>query len=383
MTRRIALRQSVIGLALLSVGSCQGGSSFESQVPWTNRTTGTAAASLGWRDVASDSTGTHLVAVEIDSLSNGSDADVWASGDGGASWTNRTKGTAASGRPWGTVASDASGTQLVAAGLIGGATDRGTVEVWMSADAGATWTKRLSAPFTAGGLVAPSVASDGTGAHVVVAAGDMWTSSDFGATWKDQTAGTSAAAQTWIDLASDSTGASLVAATAYGDLWTSSDFGATWANRTNGTAATAQQWAAVASDATGARLVAVSQISVTAAGALDGGDVWTSADAGAIWTNRTKGTSATGLEWAAVASDATGSQLVAASAHGKGNDVWRSLDSGSTWTNETAKTPASGQQWTALASDASGTHVVAVTSDPSFAGSSGSTPCCFGDIWTR
>jgi len=54
---------------------------------------------------------------------------------------------------------------------------------------------------------------------------------------------------------------------------------------------------------------------------------------------------ASGKLWVSVASDAAGTHLVAASAHGIGADIWTSLDSGTTWLNETAGTTASGQQW--------------------------------------
>jgi hypothetical protein len=249
---------------------------------------------------------------------------------------------------------------------------------WTSADSGATWTKQATMGSTASLLVGPRVVSDSSGAHVVLADGEIWTSADSGATWTDQTAGTSAAAQNWVGMAADATATRLVAITAYNDIWTSADSGATWTNRTKGTAASAQAWQAVASDSTGTNLVAVAQETLTAGGIAYGLDIWTSADAGATWTNRTAGTAASGNLWWAVASNATGDRIVAVSAHGRANDVWTSADSGTTWTNETKGTPASGQQWEAVASDATGTRLVAVSANPP-----GGGPCCFGNIWTN
>jgi hypothetical protein len=274
------------------------------------------------------------------------------------------------------VASDSAGTHLVAVTGAAG-TSRGG-DIWTSADGGATWTLRITVISRTGYVQRAAAASDSTGTHLVVAAGDIWTSSDSGATWTDKTAGTIAGGQSWVDLASDSTGVRLVAITAYSDIWTSADAGATWTSRTKGTAASGLDWQGVASDATGTHLVAVSEPSVSNGGDLYGGDIWVSTDAGATWTNRTERTAASIQVWSGAASDASGTHLVAASAHGAANDIWTSADSGMTWTNETAGTSASGQQWVAVTSDASGARLVAVTS-----GGPGGGPCCFGDIWTR
>ena len=323
---------------------------------WINRTAGTTAAGLPWVDVASDATGTNLVAVTTIGTGN-PDGNIWTSVDAGATWRNRTKGTTASGQYWQSVASDATGTYLVAVtrftGLLPGGED-----IWTSTDAGATWMKRTTVNSTAGLVAGPTIVSDSTGTHLVLADGDIWSSDDSGATWTDRTAATSAAAQTWIDMASDATATHLVGITAYSDIWTSADAGATWSNRTKGTAASGLDWQGVASDATGTILVAVCNVSVSSSGILYSGDIWVSADSGTTWTNRTTGTAASGKSWVSVASDAAGTHLVAASSHGIGADIWRS-------------------------SDASGARLVSVTTNgapgPGFTGG----PCCFGDIWTH
>jgi len=130
---------------------------------WTNRTAGTAAAGLAWMDVASDSTGIHLVAVTSLGGVN-PDGNIWTSADAGATWTNRTKGTQASGKDWASVASDSTGTHLVAVTSATGVRTDGQ-EIWISADEGATWTKRITVTSTTAAVVGPAVASDATGSH--------------------------------------------------------------------------------------------------------------------------------------------------------------------------------------------------------------------------
>src|SRR6185312_16538916 len=94
------------------------------------------------------------------------------------------------------------------------------------------------------------------------------------------------------------------------------------------------------------------------------GDVWTSTDFGVTWANRTAGTSASGLGWSSVASDATGQHLVAVQHGSNGIDIWpgiwTSSDFGVTWTDRTASTmdgplPLSLER---VASDATGQYLV-------------------------
>jgi hypothetical protein len=333
---------------------------------WIDRTAGTVAEDLSWDDVASDSTGNHLVAVSGPNTSGG---DIWTSADAGATWTNQTEGTQMSGQWWRSVASDSSGAFLVVVTAFGNGNSGGE-DVWTSADAGATWRKSLTVTSTATLVVEPTVASDSTGTHLALADGDIWTSADSGATWTDRTKGTPAAAQCWVDMASDASGTHLVAINAYTDIWTSADSGATWTNRTSRTAASGQEWQSVTSDSSGTHLAAVSELS--AAGTP--GDIWTSVDSGATWINRTIGKVDSPYTWAAVASDATGAHLVATAFR----DVWTSADSGITWTDQNTGTASSGQVWGAVASDATGTHLVAISS-----GLPRSGPCCFENIWTN
>ncbi len=390
------MRKNSVGLAgvclaSLLVFACSGNSALSSGIgetsdtvgtgsgsTWINRTAGTTAGWLPWEAVASDSTGTHLVAVtyEQDDTCQGDicQGDIWTSTDMGATWTNQTKGTAASVHRWRSVASDSTGDNLVAVTYAPPDSRddaQGGGDVWTSADAGATWNKRITVNSAAGYVLGPTVASDSTGTHLLVVYGDIWASADAGTTWTNQTAGTSFAGQ--VDIASDSTGTHLVAIPYQGDIWTSANTGTIWTNQTIGTAASGHDWRGVASDSTGTHLVAVCQTDSS------GGDIWVSTDSGTTWTNRTQGTAASGQGWAAVASDATGAHLVAASApnNDKPGNIWTSADSGMTWTNETTVATASGQSWAAVASDATGAHFVAIST------AWGWGPCCQGNIWTN
>jgi photosystem II stability/assembly factor-like uncharacterized protein len=277
---------------------------------WTSTNGGTAwndktPSQEQWANVASDATGKNLVAVvrgftDRPGLgSGGFDGDIWTSTNGGEAWTNRTASSAVHHQAWSAVASDSSGTHLVAVTI---------------------------------------------GGSALLPTGAIWTSSDSGATWTNQTA--NKGTQDWVSVASDSTGQKLVVAGATG-IWTSSDSGLTWTDRKvdgneNG-------WVSVASDATGTNLIAVAD---------DGGNMWRSTDSGVTWTQVSS--APTGVLMS-VASDATGTNLVAADilVEGTNGDVWTSKDSGATWSNMTAPSGASGP-WRGVATNASGSHSVAI-----------------------
>src|SRR5208283_4771611 len=212
----------------------------------------------------------------------------------------------------------------------------GAAGVGGSAGSACTWVDRTKGTSASGQLWA-SVASDSSGANLVAASTfDLWTSTDSGLQWSNRTSGTPASGKAavagggnWISVASDSSGANLVAVQSEGgDIWTSTNAGLTWTNRTNGTPATGGDWEAVASDATGTNLVAVTGETAAAA-------IWTSTDSGRSWTNRTEGNVASGIGWSGVASDATGANLIALA-----GDIWTSHDAGLSWTNQTAGTTA-------------------------------------------
>jgi hypothetical protein len=322
-----------------------------------------AVAAAGAMAVASDSTGTKLVMVG---------GGIWTSTDGGATWIDRAPSGLTHIQQWTSVASDATGTNLVA--VVNGFYDLPdqdpamfSGDVWTSTDSGATWTD-LTPSGPAHGQAWRSVASDASGKNLVAAtqgggvllgAGAIFTSTDAGTTWTNRTAAQAGTGnQSWASVASDATGQNLVAAGSGSGVWASSDGGLTWTDRTpvdpKYQATFGDQvegWSSIASDATGTRLIA----------AVDAGDVWTSSDGGASWSDAGPATSS--QIWVSVASDSTGTNLVAVNGGvvtGNDGEIWTSTNGGVTWTDLTAENAAASARWDAVASNAAGDHLVAI-----------------------
>jgi hypothetical protein len=276
---------------------------------------------------------------------------IWTSTNGGSTWAHVNGADR-----YGSVATNSIGSIDVVAAV---GSDEPISE---SINAGVTW-------FWTGPPSARVVASDASGAFLVAGAdeGTLWTSGNFGESWTDRTP--AGPTWHWLAIASSSNGAKLVALSGGastptcaepGDIWTSDNFGAHWIDRTPTGPAHDACLISAASDASGTNLVAV------------GAGIWTSTDAGVTWTQRTVSASASSepLFWSSVASDTTGGRLIAAVGRlGGRGDLWTSADGGLSWTNETEGTPAANQDWRGVASDAAGVHLVAVVSD--------------GDIWTN
>ncbi len=237
--------------------------------------------------------------------------DVWTSTDSGATWTDRTTSGPAHAQAWRAVASDASGTNLVAATQGLGVLGAGAI--FTSTDAAATWTDTTASQAGMGNQSWSAVASDATGQNLVAAGpgSGIWASTEAGVTRTNRTpadpkfeASFGDQVEGWSSIASDATGAKLVAAVDSGDVWTSENGGVTWSD--TGPAASWQVWFSVASDSTGTNLIAVD-------GLVDGndGEVWTSTDGGLTWTDQATGQAAASGPWDAVASNAAGDHLVA------------------------------------------------------------------------
>ena len=114
-----------------------------------------------------------------------------------------------------------------------------------------------------------------------------------------------------------------------------------------------QNWWFVASSASGQKLAAVANNFVglqAPNGSASSGSVWTSADAGATWTERTAPGNA---PWSSIASSADGTKLAAV---GLGTEIWTSADSGATWVART--TPRS---WDSVTLSADGSRIAAAT----------------------
>jgi len=239
--------------------------------------------------------------------------DVWTSTNGGVTWTDQTPSGPAHGQAWFGVASDSTGTNLVA--VTPGLGALGPGAIWTSTNGGVTWTNQTTGITAMVHVGWNSVASDATGTKLVAATngGDIWTSTNAGVTWTDQTSSGPAHArqgyvggQGWASVASDSTGDHLVAVVNTGDIWTSTNAGVTWTDQTPSGPASNQDWFSVASDSTGTKLIAVD-------GLVTGynGDIWTSSNAGVTWTDQTTGSAALSQPWVAVASNSTGTHVVA------------------------------------------------------------------------
>ena len=193
------------------------------------------------------------------------------------------------------------------------------------------------------------VASSADGTKLAAVAGDqtIWTSPDSGATWFNRTGGgiTStgqvlpSGTKTWGRVASSSDGKKLAAVLYNGNVWTSADSGVSWVERSS---SGSRLWSEIASSADGIKLVAV---------AYPGG-IWTSNDSGETWLERT---SAGYRDWGAVASSADGSTIVASWNNG---NISVSHDSGSTWT--VSSIPSNYGWWRALASSDDGTKLYGV-----------------------
>ena len=284
------------------------------------------------------------------------------------------------------LASSADGTHLIAA------TSSGTTgTLYLSADSGASWTTTAATVVNPTRMVGPqywsSVASSTDGTHLLATVGDksghagvVFFSTNSGATWS-----VTNLAAPWIASACSADGTKMFVASYNGYIFYSTN-GLNWplyyynssaaftglacsadgtkliacATGNNGgniyisgvpsAGAGLKTWSAVASSASGSNLVAT----------VTGGFIYTSSDGGATWTPQNQLSS---LAWTSVASSADGARLIAAY-NGPGY-VFTSSDSGFTWLASAAATNA---QWTAVACSADGSKLVAAASD--------------GNLWT-
>lgn len=214
---------------------------------------------------------------------------------------------------------------------------------------------------TNGATPLSSVAMSADGTNMVICSdsgvsgisGQIFTSTNSGVNWQV----TSAPANWWTCVASSADGTKLVAGAYHSDpnpggIYTSSDSGSNWTLHLGNQAS----WAGVASSADGSKLVAVIFRYADADGLSPFG-IYHSVDSGATWQPATG--DGTTNSWAAVASSADGTRLVAAtSGYGVGNSIYVSSDSGATWTLAYAASLAS--IWYSVASSADGRKLVAV-----------------------
>jgi len=149
----------------------------------------------------------------------------------------------------------------------------------------------------------------------------------------------------WVAIASSADGTKLAAAVNPGNIYTSTDSGATWTQRTG---SLRTNWSAIASSADGTKLVAV--VGYSTYNAAGKGSIYRSTDSGANW-GLSFGSSS---NWSAVASSADGTKLAAVA---RGGPIELSSNSGGSWV------PVSGSPgflWSGVAMSADGTKMVAI-----------------------
>ena len=282
---------------------------------------------LEWYSLASDATGSNLVAATFGT--HGSEGWVYTSNNGGATWTIRYP--IATSQFWRAAASDADGTNLIVCAWSG--------RLYTSSNGGASWTERQ--PAGAKDQRWQTVASDADGSNLIAGAssGRLWISSNSGDTWAEtQPAGN--VGGDWRGASSNSDGSTLLVGNYNGRLYLTTNGGTGWTELTPAGAAD-KNWQGTACDEDGSNLIV----------GVEGGRVYTSSNSGSSWTER-RPVGDTNQNWSRFASDSDGSVLLAANEA----RLYRSHDSGATWTEER---PAGDKdvRWTCC-SDADGSHLV-------------------------
>lgn len=274
---------------------------------WVNRT---PDFNRSYSALASSLDGSRLLAAV-----SGTGGRLYVSADAGATWTAAGPSTVTT---WTSVASSGSGSTLAATA--------NNDKIYVSTDGGATWTGRDSNRSWS----SIAMSSDGQKQVATVLGGKVYTSTNAGATWTEREA-----LRNWVAVASSADGSRLVAAVSGGSLYVSADSGVTWVAREAN-----RSWSAVASSANGSRLVAAVNTSLT------GGQIYVSTDGGATWSARENNRA-----WTSVASSADGLRLVAAAGIG---GVFTSTDGGLAWNLQEP-----GRNWSEVASSSDGSRLSA------------------------
>ena len=234
---------------------------------------------FNWSSLASDATGTRLLAT-VDG------GGLHQSLDGGASWAQLTGPSVPPANSWTASASSGNGSVLVAVadGRGGAANASVSSGVWVSLDGGQSWTEQPEGG--TGGLPSPAnwtgaaVSADGLRITVTDASGKIWTSTSTGGggggiSWSDAT---SPSGTGWSAVATArNNGSVMIAAQDGGSLFISTSGGASWQQQQGGQQGQPPSpgaWVAVAASGNGAALYA----------AEAGGSLWKYDVATAAWT---------------------------------------------------------------------------------------------------
>jgi len=258
-----------------------------------------------WYSLASDSTGTHLIAAAFGTYGN--EGWVYTSADSGATWTIRYP--TVNSMYWRSAASDAEGSNLIVAARAS--------YLWTSSNGGVDWTVRK--PAGEGMTNWMTVASDADGSNLIAGAKDgrLWISSNGGSTWTETRPAGNVDGD-WRGASSNSDGSVLLVGNYDGRLYITTNGGTSWSELTPAGAAN-NYWQGTACDVDGSNLIV----------GVEGGRLYTSSNSGSSWTER-RPLGDTNQNWAHFASDSDGSVLLTAN-EGR---LYRSLDSGATWTEQ-------------------------------------------------
>jgi len=274
-----------------------------------------------WSGVASSSDGVKLLA-----CSSGNTGRIYYSLDSGVTWAQSN-----------VLSFVFTGVASSSDGVKGVAVADGD-QIYLSVDSGANFV--TSYP---GYKYWSCVASSSDGVNLVAGAGKpdyIYTSTNSGVNWTQRTG---AGLQTWLSVASNSTGTILYASYGYPYLRTSTDSGVNWID-CDVVPSGNKQWRGVATDSTGTFL-----ISCVEATTGFPGYIYTSTDGGVTLIERA---SAGSRLWKSVASDSTGTNLVASVTNGY---IYTSADGGVTWTQQDN---AGSRNWVSVASDSTGTKII-------------------------
>ncbi|MFA7285919.1 MAG: fibronectin type III domain-containing protein [Candidatus Paceibacterota bacterium] len=279
-----------------------------SKINWTEQTN---SGQRDWRDVASSSDGTKLVAV----VNSGY---IYTSNNSGATWTEQTSSGV---RNWDSVASSSDGVKLVAANYGG--------YIYTSSNSGATWTQRTNS----GQRTWNDITSSSDGVYLVATndSNTIYYSTNSGVDWSLSVAGS----LDWKAVASSSNGSIVYVLPTGSYVSKSINAGVNFLNNIN--LVTSKAWTGMAVSGDGVKVF----------GATNGSYIYTSNDNAENFVEQTNSGQ---RNWTDISSSLDGSILLASA-----DSVLLSTNGGVDWTTETAV-----WSWKSIDMSDDGLSVVAV-----------------------
>jgi hypothetical protein len=319
---------------------------------WTNQAINCNALSNNfWNSIASDSTGSNLIAVSPTTSSS----SCWTGYNNGVAWTwtdQSVNWNAFSNISLYGCASDATGSNVVICG---------SNIIWTGYNYGVnwSWTDQTVNCNSLGNYEWRSVASDSTGSNLVIVSpfgfsgGHIWTGYNNGVEWiwNDQAVNCNALSNySWNSVASDITGSNLVVVSGNNGIWTGYNNGTAWVWTDQSVncndLSTSGAWRSVTSDSTGTKIAAVNDNFIWTG--YNNGEAW-------IWTKHNVGSG----NLLSITSDFNGSRVFAVE---NGTTIWKGYNNGSvwTWTDEgITNSNIRDFDWLSITSDYSGSNLAA------------------------